>query len=94
MVSADGATWTTNAMALNPDWGSVGGAWYNANLGTFAEGTVVRYFVRATDGEETVVSDNGGLSYVPPRGGQVPPDISRWRASISRRSSLRSSAAL
>ncbi len=63
VVSADGATWTTNAMALNPDWGSVGGAWYNANLGTFAEGTVVRYFVRATDGEETVVSDNGGLYF-------------------------------
>ena len=64
VVSADdGATWATNALALNPDWGSVGGNWYNANLGTFAEGAVVQYFVRAFDGEETIVADNGGLNF-------------------------------
>ncbi len=64
VVSTDGGTtWETNAMALNPDWGSTGGAWYNANLGTFAEGTVVRYFIEATDGEEMVVADNGGLNF-------------------------------
>ncbi|HPJ57545.1 MAG TPA: hypothetical protein PLK81_07865, partial [Kiritimatiellia bacterium] len=64
VVSTDGGTtWETNAMALNPDWGSSGGAWYNASLGTFAEGTVVRYFIRATDGEETVEADNGGLYF-------------------------------
>ena len=64
VVSADnGATWATNALALNASWSSVGGNWYNANLGTFAEGAVVRYFVRATDGAETVVADNGGLYY-------------------------------
>jgi glycosidase len=63
VVSADGAPWATNAMTLNPDWGSSGGNWYNANLGTFAEGAVVRYFIEATDGEETIVADNGGLYF-------------------------------
>jgi glycosidase len=64
VVSTDGGTtWETNAMTLNPDWGSSGGAWYNANLGTFAEGTVVRYFIQATDGEETIEADNGGLYF-------------------------------
>ncbi|MDD2240156.1 MAG: alpha-amylase family glycosyl hydrolase [Kiritimatiellae bacterium] len=63
VVSSDGSTWTTNAMTLNPEWGSSGGAWYNATLGTFAEGTVVRYFITATDGEETIVADNGGLVF-------------------------------
>lgn len=63
VVSTNGTTWTTNAMALNPEWGSVGGAWYNANLGAFAEGTAVRYYIEATDGEETIQSDNGGLYF-------------------------------
>ncbi|HNS80740.1 MAG TPA: alpha-amylase family glycosyl hydrolase [Kiritimatiellia bacterium] len=61
--STNGTSWATNAMTLNADWGSDGGSWYNANLGTFAEGTVVRYFIQATDGEETVESNNGGLYF-------------------------------
>ena len=63
VVSTDGSTWTTNAMTLNPDWGSSGGAWYNVNLGAFAEGTLVRYYITATDGDETIQSDNGGLYF-------------------------------
>lgn len=63
VASTNGGPWTTNAMVMNPDWGSVGGAWYNANLGAFPEGTVVRYYIEATDGEETIQSDNGGLFF-------------------------------
>ena len=63
VASTNGGPWTTNAMTLNADWASVGGKWYNANLGAFPEGTVLRYFVRASDGAETVVSDNGGLYF-------------------------------
>ncbi|NCA81657.1 MAG: hypothetical protein EOM72_02790 [Opitutae bacterium] len=63
VVSADGSTWETNAMTVNADWGSTGGAWYNANLGAHPAGTVVRYFIEATDGEETIASNNGGLYF-------------------------------
>jgi glycosidase len=52
----------TNAvpMTKNTSWGSDGGDWYNADLGTFAEDTTIRYYIEATDGEVTRVSDNGG----------------------------------
>lgn len=54
---------TSVAMVKNTTWGSSGGNWYNINLGKFAAGSVVKYFVRATDGTNTVTSDNGGLLF-------------------------------
>lgn len=63
MVSTDGTNWTSHAMALNPEWGSSTGHWYSVNLGTFAEGVVVRYYITATDGVVTNQSDNGGLYF-------------------------------
>ncbi len=63
IYKVDNGNWTTNVMAVNPDWGSEGGKWYNKNIGTFNEGEVVRYFVRATAGAETVEANNGGTFY-------------------------------
>lgn len=63
VVRVDGGAWTTNAMSKNLDWSSDGGNWYNINLGTFDEGSVVQYYIRATSGTNAVVADNGGTFY-------------------------------
>ncbi len=59
----DGATWNSMAMDLNADWGSNGGNWYNANLGTFLADATVYYYIEATDGIDVAVANNGGLFY-------------------------------
>lgn len=58
-----GSVTTSVAMVKNTSWDSDGGHWYNANLGKFEAGTTIRYFIEATDGEEVVRSDNGGLFF-------------------------------
>jgi glycosidase len=63
IVRTGGGGWNTHAMALNPDWESNGGHWYNLNLGTFAEGTLVQFYIRATSGTNEVIANNGGSYY-------------------------------
>lgn len=58
--TTDEVIWTAVPMALNPGWGSEGGRWYNVNLGRFAAGATVRYYVEASDGENTVTRNNSG----------------------------------
>ena len=59
--SADGGTtWTTKVMEVNTEWTSQGGAWYNANLGTFAAGTVIKYYIEVADAEDNKAWDNNG----------------------------------
>ncbi len=56
--------WHPQDMSLNTDWGSANGYWFNANLGTFPAGTVVRYAIElhGNDGD-SLVRDNGGQYY-------------------------------
>ena len=63
VISTDGGEWTTQAMTVNAGWDSNGGNWYNLNLGTFAEGAQVRFYVRATSDSDEVVANNGGSYY-------------------------------
>ncbi len=55
-----GDTWESMAMALNPDWGSENGYWFNAALGAFPAGAVVQYYVEAEYDGNVVVRNNGG----------------------------------
>ena len=59
----DGGAWTRTNMALNAEWGSVGGQWYNLQLGPYAAGTVLEYFLEASDGSTTNWDNNGGAYY-------------------------------
>lgn len=59
-----GANWQTTALARNPsaDTGTTD-AW-NANLGTYAAGTTIDYYVSFEDGESnTYTDDNNGTTY-------------------------------
>lgn len=55
--------WIRTNMAVNTNWGSVGGQWYNLQLGPFAAGDVLNYYVDATDGTTTNWDNNGGANY-------------------------------
>lgn len=55
-----GAAWQTAAMTANPDNGA--GAWHQ-NLGSFAAGVCIDFYVTATDAAETVTNHNGGANY-------------------------------
>ena len=55
--------WIRTNMAVNTDWSSVGGQWYNLQLGPFADGDVLDYYVEATDGSTTNWDNNGGANY-------------------------------
>lgn len=59
----NGNGWIRTNMAVNTDWGSVGGRWYNLPLGPFAAGDVINYYVEATDGTTTNWDNNGGANY-------------------------------
>ena len=67
-----GAAWIRTNLAVNLEWSSVGGRWYNAGLGLFPAGTVIHYFLEVTDGSITNWDNNRGLNYsvtVAPGGG-------------------------
>ncbi len=53
----NGTNWQSLVMAVNTNWSSQGGAWYNATLGTLPAGTAVKYFV-AANGESSAAYDN------------------------------------
>ncbi len=55
--------WIRTNMAPNAEWGSVGGQWYNLELGPFAAGDVLNFYVEATDGSTTNWDNNGGANY-------------------------------
>ena len=55
--------WIRTNMVANTNWGSVGGQWYNLQLGPFAAGDVINYYVEATDGTTTNWDNNGGANY-------------------------------
>ena len=59
----NGNGWIRTNMAVNTNWGSVGGRWYNHQLGPFAAGDVLNYYVEATDGSTTNWDNNGGANY-------------------------------
>ncbi len=61
--STNGTTWIVTNMTMNTEWGSSGGNWYNVNLGRFAAGTALRYYIEAFDSTATNKDDNGGLNY-------------------------------
>jgi hypothetical protein len=61
--SVDGGAWTSMPMAVNPDWGSNGGKWYNANLGKFPEGSALRYYPSKPRTAMKSSADNGGLVF-------------------------------
>ena len=63
VFSTNGTSWTRTAMAVKSDWESVGGRWYELNLGQFSSNTVVRYYVEATDGVTTNKDDNNGANF-------------------------------
>ena len=56
-----GATWATNAMNANGVAGQ-NDAW-NRNLGTFASGTPVWYWVRVRDSQNVVLTNNNGGAF-------------------------------
>lgn len=58
--STDEEIWDSMPMIWNADLGSQNGYWFNADLGTFPAGTVVYYYLEATNGEDTVIRDNSG----------------------------------
>ena len=60
----NGASWIRTNMAVNSDWGSIGGQWFNASIGLFEAGTVLKYYVEATDGVTTNWDNNRDLNYV------------------------------
>ena len=62
--STNGTAWVKTNMTVNAGWGSEGGKWFNVNLGKFAAGLKVRYFIEATDGTLTNKNDNGGVNYI------------------------------
>lgn len=55
--------WIRTNMAVNTGWSSVGGQWYNLQLGPFADGDVLDYYVEAADGSTTNWDNNGGANY-------------------------------
>ncbi len=56
--------WHEQEMTWNADWGSASGYWFNANLGTFPAGSVVRYSIELIGNDEAVlVRNNGGQYY-------------------------------
>ena len=59
----DGGAWTRTNLAPNADWGSVGGQWFNLQLGPYAAGTVFDYYLEATDGSTTNWDNTGGANY-------------------------------
>ena len=61
--STNGTTWVRTNMALNAEWGSSGGKWYNVNLGKFPASTSLRYFIEASGGGFTNKDDNSGANY-------------------------------
>ncbi len=62
--SADGGTnWIRTNMAANAEWSSVGGQWFNSALGLFPAGTVLKYYVEATDGVTTNWDNNRNQNY-------------------------------
>ena len=59
----NGSSWALTNMVPNAGWGSVGGQWFNSSLGQFAAGTVIKYYVEATDGTTTNWDNNRSLNY-------------------------------
>jgi len=61
--STNGTSWIKQSMSLNTNWLSNGGSWFNAGLGSFSAGSVVRYYIEAASALSTNRDDKGGLYY-------------------------------
>ncbi len=61
--STNGTTWMQTNLAVKAEWESVGGQWYEANLGTFPAETQLSYFIEAAGAASTNKDDNGGLNF-------------------------------
>lgn len=69
----EGVTWTTNTMSMAGVKGN--NDWFNLNLGTFANGTKIWYWMRAVDSQGTVKTVNNSGNYYKTTVGTVGPAI-------------------
>lgn len=60
-----GVNWTAGGMSANTNWADSRGIWFNCDLGTPTAGSVIKYYVAASNipTAEVVVDNNGGSFY-------------------------------
>ena len=60
-----GVNWTPSGMTANTNWADTRGIWFNADLGQPTAGSVIKYYVAAsnTPTGEVVLDNNGGNFY-------------------------------
>ncbi|MGJ8726110.1 MAG: alpha-amylase family glycosyl hydrolase [Roseibacillus sp.] len=58
-----GGTFLTSPLARNPSFDTTTTEAWNVNLGTFAAGATIDYYVTFDDGSNTFTDDNGGANY-------------------------------